>query len=242
MTRIDGDGRGGAALSMRAVTGCPIKLLGTGEKLDQLEEFHADRIANRILGMGDVVSLVERAAETIDQDKAEAMAKKMIKGKFDFNDLLEQLRQMHKIGGMSSVLGMLPGIGKMQKQMAEAQLDDKVLVHQEAIILSMTPKERANPKLLNGSRKRRIANGCGLTVQEVNKLLKMHRQMSDMMKKMGKMGKKGKGLLGGLGGLGGMGMPGGGGGAMPPAGGLPGLGGPPGALPPGLPDDLFKKK
>jgi len=242
MTRIDGDGRGGAALSMRAVTGCPIKLLGTGEKLDQLEEFHADRIANRILGMGDVVSLVERAAETIDQDKAEAMAKKMIKGKFDFNDLLEQLRQMHKIGGMSSVLGMLPGVGKMQKQMAESQLDDKVLVHQEAIILSMTPTERANPKLLNGSRKRRIAKGCGLTVQDVNKLLKMHRQMSDMMKKMGKMGKKGKGLLGGLGGLGGMAMPGGAGAQMPPAGGLPGLGGSPAALPPGLPEDLLKKK
>ena len=240
MTRVDGDGRGGAALSMRAVTGCPIKLVGIGEKLDQMEEFHADRIANRILGMGDVVSLVEKASETIDQDKAEKIAKKMVKGQFDLNDLLEQLRQMHKIGGMSSVLGMLPGIGKMKKQIDAANLDDKVLVHQEAIILSMTPKERTNPKILNGSRKRRIAKGCGLTVQEVNKLLKMHRQMSDMMKKMGKMGKKGKGLLAGLGGAPGMGMPGAGAPQLPP-GGLPGLGGGAG-LPPGLPEDLLKKK
>ena len=240
MTRVDGDGRGGAALSMRAVTGCPIKLVGIGEKLDQMEEFHADRIANRILGMGDVVSLVEKASETIDQDKAEKIAKKMVKGQFDLNDLLEQLRQMHKIGGMSGVLGMLPGIGKMKKQIDAANLDDKVLVHQEAIILSMTPKERANPKILNGSRKRRIAKGCGLTVQEVNKLLKMHRQMSDMMKKMGKMGKKGKGLFAGLGGMPGMGAPGGAAPQLPP-GGLPGLGGGPG-LPPGLPEDLLKKK
>ncbi len=225
LTRVDGDGRGGAALSMRAVTGCPIKLMGVGEKLDELEDFHADRIANRILGMGDVVSLVEKAAETIDQKEAQKLAKKMIKGAFDLNDLAEQLRQMRKIGGMQGMLSMLPGIGKMQKQMAESELDDKVLIHQEALIGSMTPRERANPKLLNGSRKRRIAAGAGMTVQDVNKLVKMHRQMSDMMKRMGKMGKKGPlaGLMGGD--------------APDPglAGSLPGLGGaglPPGALPP----------
>ncbi len=249
MTRIDGDGRGGAALSMRAVTGCPIKLMGVGEKLDQLEDFHADRIANRILGMGDVVSLVEKAAETIDHEKAEKMAKRMAKGKFDLNDLKEQLQQMHKIGGMSGVLGMLPGIGKMKKQLDSANLDDKVLVHQEAIINSMTPHERSNPKVMNASRKRRIAKGCGLTVQDVNKLLKMHRQMADMMKKMGKMSKKG--MLGGsmgdaLSALGGGGMPPGGlpgpGGALPPGLGGPGGGGLPGLGGPGLPPDLTKKK
>ena len=226
LTRVDGDGRGGAALSMRAITGCPIKLLGTGEKLDALEDFHADRIVNRILGMGDVVSLVEKAAETIDQKEAQKIAKKMVKGAFDLNDLAEQLRQMRKIGDMQGILSMLPGIGKMQKQMAEAELDDKVLIHQEALIGSMTARERANPKLLNGSRKRRIAVGAGLTVQDVNKLVKMHRQMSDTMKRMGKMGKKSPlaGLMGGA--------------APDPglaAGGLPGLGGaglPPEALPP----------
>ncbi len=235
MTRIDGDGRGGAALSMRAVTGCPIKFMGTGEKMDALEAFHAERIANRILGMGDVVSLVEKAAETLDQKEAEKMAKKMVKGTFDLNDLKAQLQQMRKIGGMGGVLNLLPGVGKIKKQLNEADLDDKVLIHQEAIINSMTEQERTSPKLLNASRKKRIAAGCGLTVQDVNRLIKMHRQMSDMMKKMGKANKKGKGgglppdLLPGLGSGGGMPGPG-------PS--LPGLGGAPGQLPgqlPGLP-------
>jgi len=225
MTRIDGDGRGGAALSMQAVTGCPIKLLGVGEKLEALEEFHADRIASRILGMGDVVSLVEKASETIDQEKAEKLAKKMAKGAFDLSDLADQLRQMRKMGGMQGLMGLLPGVGKIKKQMNAMDMDEKVLVHQEALISSMTKRERANPKILNASRKRRIAAGSGLTVQDVNKLIKMHRQMADMMKRMGKMSKKG--LLGGLGG----GMPNlGAPGQMP--GGLPGLGG---ELPPGFP-------
>ncbi len=188
LTRMDGDGRGGAALSMRAVTGKPIKLVGVGEKIDDLEEFHPERVASRILGMGDVVSLVERAAETIEAEDAEKMMKKMKKGMFDFDDLRSQLQQMKKLGGMSSILGMLPGLGKMQKQMASANLNDKVLLHQEAIINSMTPKERANPKLMNASRKKRIAAGSGVTVQDVNKLMKMQKQMSTMMKKLGKKG------------------------------------------------------
>ena len=199
LTRIDGDGRGGAALSMRAVTGKPIKLLGTGEKLDGLEDFHPERIAGRILGMGDVVSLVEKAAETIDQQKAEAIAKKMVKGQFDLEDLAEQLKQMQKIGGMSSVLGFLPGLGKMKKQLDAANLDDKIIKRQGAIISSMTPKERRNPKVLAASRKRRIAAGSGTTVQEINQLLKMHRQMADMMKTIGK-GKGGLAKMFGLGG------------------------------------------
>ncbi len=230
MTRIDGDGRGGAALSMRAVTGKPIKLLGTGEKLDALEDFHPERIAGRILGMGDVVSLVEKAAETIDKEDAEKLARKMKKGTFDLEDFAEQLRQVSKLGGMQGVLNMLPGMGKMKGQLDEANLDGKVLKHQEAIISSMTPKERRNPKMLNGSRKKRIAAGSGTSVQDVNRLIKTHRQMADMMKKMGKMGKKGM-MRGGLGSLFGGGMP-----AMPqggmPGGGLPGLGGD--GLPPGL--------
>ena len=237
MTRIDGDGRGGAALSMRAVTGKPIKLLGTGEKLDALEDFHPERIASRILGMGDVVSLVEKAAETIDKEDAEKLARKMKKGTFDLEDFAEQLRQVSKLGGMQGVLNMLPGMGKMKGQLDEANLDGKVLKHQEAIISSMTPKERRNPKLLNGSRKKRIAAGSGTSVQDVNRLIKTHRQMADMMKKMGKMGKKGM-MRGGLGSLFGGGMP-----AMPqggmPGGGLPGLGGdglPPGLGGPGGPD------
>ncbi len=230
LTRVDGDGRGGAALSMRAVTGCPIKLMGVGEKLDALEDFHADRIANRILGMGDMVSLVEKAAETIDQEKAEKIAKKMVKGAFDLNDLRDQLAQMRQIGGMQGMLSMLPGIGKMKKQLAAADLDDKVLIHQEAIINSMTARERTHPKVLNGSRKRRIAKGCGLQVQDVNKLLKMHRQMSDVMKKMGK-----KGLFGSLGGA----MPSLGGAGVPSAGNLPGLGGS-GSLLPELPPEFTK--
>ncbi|HEC00293.1 MAG TPA: signal recognition particle protein [Sphingomonadales bacterium] len=191
LTRMDGDGRGGAALSMRAVTGQPIKLVGVGEKLDDLEEFHPERVASRILGMGDVVSLVEKAAETIEAEDAEKMIKKMKKGQFDFDDLRSQLRQMKKLGGMSSILGMLPGIGKMQKQMASAKIDDNLLKRQEAIINSMTPKERTFPKVLNASRKKRIAAGSGVTVQDVNKLIKMQKQMAGMMKKMGKMGKGG---------------------------------------------------
>ena len=194
LTRVDGDGRGGAALSMRAVTGKPIKLMGTGEKIDALEDFHPERIASRILGMGDVVSLVERAAETIDAEKAQAIANKMKKGTFDLEDLSEQLKQMQKIGGMSGVLGMLPGVGKMKKQIEDANLDDTVIKRQMAIIGSMTAKERRVPKVLNASRKKRVAAGSGTSVQDVNKLLKMHRQMADMMKKLG----KGKGGLGGL--------------------------------------------
>jgi signal recognition particle subunit SRP54 len=245
LTRIDGDGRGGAALSMRAVTGKPIKLLGTGEKLDGLEDFHPERIAGRILGMGDVVSLVEKAAETIDQQKAEAIAKKMVKGQFDLEDLAEQLKQMQKIGGMSSVLGFLPGLGKMKKQLDAANLDDKIIKRQGAIISSMTPKERRNPKVLAASRKRRIAAGSGTTVQEINQLLKMHRQMADMMKTIGK-GKGGLAKMFGLGGGGkmpeptpemieaaksgqlpqGMKLPGGLGGGGGGFGGLPGLPGP----------------
>ncbi|MBL4603315.1 MAG: signal recognition particle protein [Emcibacteraceae bacterium] len=188
LTRMDGDGRGGAALSMRAVTGKPIKLIGVGEKIDDLEEFHPERVASRILGMGDVVSLVEKAAETIEADEAERMMKKMKKGMFDFEDLRSQLRQMKKIGGMSSILGMLPGLGKMKKQMAAANIDDKILLRQEAIINSMTPKERSRPKLMNASRKKRIAAGAGVTVQEVNKLMKMQKQMATMMKRLGKGG------------------------------------------------------
>ncbi len=235
LTRVDGDGRGGAALSMRAVTGKPIKLMGTGEKIDELEDFHPDRIAGRILGMGDVVSLVEKAAETIDSEKATQIAKKMQKGKFDLDDLAEQLQQMQKIGGMSGMLGMLPGVGKMKKQIEGANLDDNVFKRQAAIISSMTRHERRNPKVLNASRKKRVAAGSGTEVQEINRLLKMHRQMADMMKKLGK-------RKGGLAGLFGGGMPqmpdmadlppeGLDSGSLPP-GGLPGLGGPaPGGLP-----------
>ncbi len=190
LTRIDGDGRGGAALSMRAVTGKPIKLLGVGEKMDALEEFHPERIAGRILGMGDVVSLVEKAAETIDQAKAEKIAKKMRKGEFDLDDLAEQLRQMKKLGGMQGILGLLPGMGKMKNQIADSGIGDDVFKSQEAIISSMTKKERANPKVLNASRKKRVAKGSGTSVQEINRLLKMHRQMADMMKKVGKKGMK----------------------------------------------------
>ena len=222
LTRIDGDGRGGAALSMRAVTGKPIKLIGTGEKMDELEEFHPKRIADRILGMGDIVSLVEKAAETIDAEKAAAMALKMQKGLFDLNDLSEQLGQMSKLGGMGAIMGMLPGIGKMKKQIDAAGMDDSIFTRQQAIISSMTRKERSTPKLLNASRKKRVAAGSGSSVQDINKLLKMHRQMADMMKKMG--GKKGKrGMLGGLGGMLGGGMGGMMGGGMPPGmgGGMP---------------------
>ena len=190
LTRADGDARGGAALSMRAVTGAPIKFLGMGEKLDALEAFHPARVAARILDMGDVVSLVERAAETLDKEQAEKIARKMKKGEFDMNDLAEQLRQMSRLGGMKGVLAMLPGVGKIKDQLATAGLDDSILKRQEAIILSMTKTERVKPDIINGSRRKRIAGGAGVEVQDVNKLLKMHRQMSDMMKRMGKMGGK----------------------------------------------------
>lgn len=250
LTRVDGDGRGGAALSMRAVTGQPIKFIGVGEKADALEEFQPSRIANRILGMGDIVSLVEKAAENFDADRAQQLAKRMQKGGFDLNDLSDQLKQMQKIGGMSGVMGMLPGIGKMKKQIDAAGIDDSLFKRQTAIISSMTPKERTKPELLKASRKRRIAAGSGTRVEEINKLLKLHRQMSDLMKSAGKnKGMLGK-MMGGLGGMGG--MPGGG--AMPELdeealsqltrpggalagglpGGLPGLGGGSPKLP-GLP-------
>ena len=191
LTRIDGDGRGGAALSMRAVTGCPIKLLGVGEKLDALEGFHPDRIASRILGMGDIVSLVEKAAETIEEEDAEKLAAKVQKGQFDLEDLLGQLRQISRMGGLDGLMGMLPGVGKMKQQMAKAQVDPALIKRQEAIILSMTSRERHSPKLIHASRKRRIATGSGTSVQEVNKLLKQHQQMVSMMKKVNKLGKRG---------------------------------------------------
>jgi signal recognition particle subunit SRP54 len=200
LTRVDGDGRGGAALSMRAVTGKPIKLLGVGEKWDALEDFHPERIAGRILGMGDVVSLVEKAAQNVDVEKAQAIAEKLRKGSFDLEDLSDQLKQMEKIGGMSSMMGMLPGIGKIKQQISAANLDDKILKRQRAIISSMTPKERRNPKLLDGKRKRRVATGSGTKPEDVNKLLKMHRQMSDMMKTMGKRGGLMQRMMGGMGG------------------------------------------
>ncbi|MHC0054266.1 signal recognition particle protein [Actibacterium sp. D379-3] len=254
LTRMDGDGRGGAALSMRAVTGKPIRFVGLGEKMDAIEEFHPERIAGRILGMGDIVSLVEKAQETIEAEQAERMMRRFQKGQFNMNDLKMQLEQMLKMGGMEGVMGMMPGMGKMAKQAQEAGFDDMVLKRQIALIQSMTKKERANPQLLQASRKKRIAKGAGLEVSELNKLLKMHRQMADMMKKLGK-GKGGmlkqamKGMFG-KGGMPDMGAAGmdpkaleaaarqmGAGGKLP--GGLPGLGG--GALPPGL-SGLGKKK
>lgn len=258
LTRMDGDGRGGAALSMRAVTGKPIKYVGLGEKMDALETFEPDRIAGRILGMGDIVALVEKAQETIEAEQAEKMMKRFQKGRFNMNDLKMQLEQMLKMGGMEGVMGMMPGMGKMAKQAQAAGMDDKILKQQIALIQSMTKKERANPQILQASRKKRIAKGAGMEVSDLNKLLKMQRQMSDMMKKMGKGGmlkQAMKGMFGkggperpagmdpsamdpkaleaaakqlGAGGLG-KGMPGG----------LPGLGG--GALPPGL-SGFGKKK
>ena len=252
LTRMDGDARGGAALSMRAVTGKPIKFAGMGEKMDALEPFHAERVAGRILGMGDVVSLVERAAESIQQEDAERMAARLQKGQFDMNDLRSQLAQMRRMGGLGALAGMLPGMKAAQKAMASGAMDDKVLVHLDAMIGSMTPKERAKPELINAKRKIRIAKGSGTTVQDVNRLLKMHLEMSTAMKKIRKMGGI-KGMMamlgkggpaGGLGGLGNaiggvdmgemMGKLGGPGGGL---GGLPGL--PGGALPPGFPK--FKK-
>jgi signal recognition particle subunit SRP54 len=185
LTRVDGDGRGGAALSMRAVTNKPIKLIGTGEKLDALDEFDAGRIAGRILGMGDIVALVEKAAANIDAEKAMRAAEKMRKGKFDLADLREQLQQMQAMGGMGGLLGMMPGVAKMKNQIANAGLDDKLVKRQMAIIDSMTPQERRNPDILKASRKKRIAAGSGTTPEHINKLLKMHRGMADMMKAMG---------------------------------------------------------
>ena len=209
LTRLDGDGRGGAALSMRAVTGAPIKFAGVGEKLDALDTFDPKRMAGRILGMGDIVSLVEKAAEEMDVEKAKRQAKKMAKGEFDLDDLADQLRQMKKMGGLGAIMGLMPGMGKMKKMVDQAGgFDDKEITRQEAIISSMTKKERKNPKLMNASRKKRVAAGSGTSVQEINKLLKSHRQMADMMKKLGKGGMKG--LAGQLMGMGGKGaMPGG---------------------------------
>lgn len=198
LSRADGDARGGAALSMRQVTGAPIKFLGVGEKLDALEAFHPSRVADRLLDMGDVVSLVEKASETIDREQAEKLARKMKKGQFDMEDLADQLKQMRKLGGMQGVLSMLPGVGKVKDQLAAAGLDDSMLKRQEAIIQSMTKKERAKPDILNGSRRKRIAGGAGVEVSEVNKLLKMHRQMADMMKRVGKLGARGAFGMGGM--------------------------------------------
>ncbi|KAF0676921.1 signal recognition particle protein [Profundibacterium mesophilum] len=255
LTRMDGDGRGGAALSMRAVTGKPIKFVGLGEKMDALETFEPERIAGRILGMGDIVALVEKAQETIEAEQAERMMKRFQKGQFNMNDLKMQLEQMLKMGGMEGLMGMMPGMGKMAKQVQDSGFDDSILKRQIALIQSMTKKERANPALLQASRKKRIAKGAGMEVAELNKLLKMHRQMADMMKKMGKGGMLKKAMAGmfgkggpspeqieqakaqmaggkmpaGLGDLGGFGG----------KGGLPGLGG--GALPPGL-SGFGKKK
>ena len=192
LTRVDGDGRGGAALSMRQVTGQPIKFLGVGEKLDALEPFHPERIASRILDMGDVVSLVEKAAEVVDEQEAEKLAKKMAKGEFTLEDMLQQFKQMQKMGGIGSMLNMLPGMGAMKDQIAAAGgMDESMFKRSEAIILSMTKRERKFPKLLNASRRMRIAQGSGVEVQDVNKLIKQHQQMEKMMKKMKKMGKKG---------------------------------------------------
>ena len=191
MTRLDGDARGGAALSMRAVTGAPIKLMGVGEKLDALETFHPERIAGRILGMGDIVSLVERAAETVDQEKAEKLAARMAKGKFDLEDYAEQLKQITKMGSLTGILGMLPGVGKIKQQLNDADLDTSILKRQVAIIQSMTRAERKNPDLLKASRKKRVAAGSGTSVQEVNRLLKQFEQIADMMKRAQKLGQKG---------------------------------------------------
>lgn len=192
LTRLDGDGRGGAALSMRQITGQPILFAGMGEKLTEFEPFHPDRIASRILDMGDVVSLVERAAEQVDAQTAEDMAKRMAAGQFDLNDMLKQMRQLKKMGGIGSMLGMLPGMGRLKEQIAGANLDDGMLKQTEAIILSMTEKERRFPKLLNASRRQRIATGSGTSVQDINKLIKQFQQMEAMMKKVRKMGKSGR--------------------------------------------------
>jgi signal recognition particle subunit SRP54 len=249
MTRADGDGRGGAILSMRAVTGLPIKFLGAGERIDALEAFDARRVAGRILGQGDIVALVERAAVDLDQAKAEKMARKLAKGQFDLEDLSEQLKQMQRMGGMQGLMGLLPGVQKMKKQIAEANIDDKVFARQQAIIGAMTPTERRKPDILQASRKRRIAKGSGVDVAEVNRLLKSHRQMADAFKAMSRDG--GRGMMAMARQMG-VQMPGGAAPDMnalkalgagksaspPPAGALPGLGGGPSF--PGLPG--FPKK
>ena len=191
LTRVDGDARGGAALSMRQVTGRPIKLIGVGEKLDALEDFHPDRIAGRILGMGDVVSLVEKAAETIEEEEAEKLAAKVAKGRFDLDDMAKQLKQILRMGGLGGIAGMLPGIGKLQKQIEGAKIDDKMVRRQLAIISSMTIAERRNPDVVKASRRRRIAAGSGTSVQDVNKLLKQHQDMGRMVKQVSKLGQKG---------------------------------------------------
>jgi len=224
LTRMDGDARGGAALSMRAVTGKPIKFAGTGEKMEALEVFHPSRVANRILGMGDIVSIVEKAAEAVKVEDAEALAKRMEQGKFDMNDLRMQLGQMQKMGGLGALAGMMPGMKKAKAAMAASGMDDRVLLRMDAIIGSMTQKERVNPALLNAKRKIRVANGSGTNVQDVNKLLKMHLEMSKAMKQIKKMGGlKGLAAMFGKGGLDAA-MPGLGGGLG--GGGMPGLGGP----------------
>jgi signal recognition particle subunit SRP54 len=228
LTRMDGDGRGGAALSMRAVTGQPIKFIGTSEKIDGLDTFDAERIAGRILGMGDVVALVQKAAETVEIDEMEKLQKRMEQGKFDLNDLRGQFAQMKKMGGMKGIMSLMPGVAKMQKQMDQSGMDDKAINRMEAIILSMTLTERSKPEIITAKRKIRIAKGSGTQVQDVNKILKMHQDMSTMMKKIKKMGG-----LGGLGALFGKGMP-------DPSemagmmGGMPGLGGGMPKLPPGF--------
>ena len=213
LTRVDGDARGGAALSMKTITNTPIKFLGVGEKIDELDAFDARRVAGSILGQGDVVGLVERASQVMEHEDAEKAAKKMLKGQFTLEDMGDQLGQLRKMGDIKGLMNMLPGVGKIKKQMAGADIDDKKIAHQQAIIQSMTAKERRNPKLINGSRRKRIATGSGTSVTEVNRLLKQFTMMSKMMKKMGKMGKKGM-----------PGMPGMGGGAMPDL--------PPGTMPP----------
>ena len=227
LTRVDGDARGGAALSMRAVTGCPIKFIGVGEKSDAIEPFHPERIAGRILGMGDVVGLVEKAAETIEREEAEKLARKMQKGEFSLDDLDQQLQQLEKMGGIGGIAGLLPGVKNIQKQMANNNVDDRTIRRQRAILSSMTPHERQKPDLIKASRKRRIASGSGTSVADVNKLLKQHMEMGRLMKQMGKLGKKGL-MRSGLGALFG-------GGGNPMAGGqMPG-GTPGGFLPPGGP-------
>jgi signal recognition particle subunit SRP54 len=257
LTRTDGDSRGGAALSMRAVTGLPIKFLGAGERIDALETFDARRVAGRILGQGDVVALVERAVQDLDAEKTERMARKLAKGQFDLQDMADQFVQMRRMGGMEGLMGMLPGVQKIKKQLAEADLSDRMIKRQEAIISSMTPLERRKPDVLAASRKRRIAAGAGVEVSEVNRLLKQHRQMSDAFKMMSRNGGKGFSKMASMLGMGGMGGPPG---AMPPGlggisgpdlerlkalgagkappGGLPGLGG---GLPGGLPGLPFGK-
>ena len=188
LTRIDGDSRGGSALSMKVATGCPIKFMGVGEQIVDLEVFHPERIANRILGMGDIVSLVEKASENIDHEKAEEIANKIQKGEFDLNDLLSQISQMKKMGGLSSIMKFIPGLKNLGDIQNNANMNEDSIKRQEAIILSMTPYERTKPKIINGSRKKRIAKGSGTVVSDINKVLKQHRKMADMMKKLSKKG------------------------------------------------------